>query len=384
MHGIIVGIDPGTTSGIAVLDMRGNAISVTSSKDLGLDSLTMIASRLGIPLIVGTDKAKVPEIISKFSAKTGCRIVCPPTDLKGEEKSLLTDGHKTRDIHEKDALACALYAYRRYFHILDKTRRYLETNSQINHDGFIRCVIKEGMQIKAAAELLAKKEERTEIIEKKESEVPNYDKPAQNEKLRLAQQDIVHLRKYNMQLRKRIAFLESKTKSLSGKRRLDSRKIGSLFHFKEERIASMAERIKKEEDNSARLREELKAAREVLSGLSGHYVLKVLQNLGSEEVKSKSEKLGIYAGDILLVRDMGISSEKAISMLKEIVGTIAYLKWQGVRAEMPFDLVNVKEGIIRYFGDYAVIAKTAIDSAKNEKNRMINIVKDYRNQRRLP
>ena len=83
---LVVGIDPGTTTAYAVLDLNGNVVSLKSAKNLGINALLAEIIQLGKIVAIGTDKAKIPSLVEDFSAKTGARIIYPKEDLKGEEK----------------------------------------------------------------------------------------------------------------------------------------------------------------------------------------------------------------------------------------------------------------------------------------------------------
>ena len=64
---LIVGIDPGTTIGYAVLDIEGNLIHLNSSKQLDLSLLISETINFGKAVLVGTDKAKVPGLVEAFA-----------------------------------------------------------------------------------------------------------------------------------------------------------------------------------------------------------------------------------------------------------------------------------------------------------------------------
>ena len=63
---LIVGVDPGTTLGYAVLDVVSNLIKIKSSKKLNLNSLLSEIIYLGKINVVGTDKAKVHSLVERF------------------------------------------------------------------------------------------------------------------------------------------------------------------------------------------------------------------------------------------------------------------------------------------------------------------------------
>ncbi len=124
-HNLIVGIDPGTTTAYAILGIDGKKIAVKSSKGLNLDRIIREVSQKGTPLIVGTDRKKCPQMVSKFSAKTGSAKAIPPYDMPETEKNAMTKGMGATNAHEKDALAAALSAYKKYEPLLRRVNKTL-------------------------------------------------------------------------------------------------------------------------------------------------------------------------------------------------------------------------------------------------------------------
>src|SRR3989338_10502978 len=105
---LIIGIDPGTTIGYAVINTDGELISIESSKDLSLSLLISKIINLGKIIAVGTDKKNIPSFIREFSAKIGARVIAPKEDIRVAEKQKLTENFNTKDYHQMDALASAL------------------------------------------------------------------------------------------------------------------------------------------------------------------------------------------------------------------------------------------------------------------------------------
>ncbi len=125
---IIVGIDPGTTLGYAVLDVSGNVISVHSSRQHDLGWLITRITGFGRAIVIGCDKKNPPSLVEKLSISLGARLISPEDDLLVEDKRELTKGYKTKDSHESDALASALFVYARLRPLLRKIRLYVERN----------------------------------------------------------------------------------------------------------------------------------------------------------------------------------------------------------------------------------------------------------------
>ncbi len=152
-HNLIVGIDPGTTTAYAILGIDGNKIAVKSSKGLSLDRIIREVSQEGIPLIVGTDRKKCPHMVCKFSAKTGAEKAVPCHDITETEKNSMTKGMGSANSHEKDALASALSAYKKYEPLLARINKTLarEMKTELREE-VANIVISKKISIKKAME----------------------------------------------------------------------------------------------------------------------------------------------------------------------------------------------------------------------------------------
>ena len=159
---LIMGIDPGTTKGYAVLDLKGNLIRITSSKQLSLNSIIKETISIGKILVVGTDTNPVSSFVEKYSKQIGAKLVFPDNKLSLKSKRRLVDGFlknskvfiKIRNKHEKDALASALYAHKRLKSLFIRIDNYLKSiNKEELSNEVIERVLLKNIHIKRAAEL---------------------------------------------------------------------------------------------------------------------------------------------------------------------------------------------------------------------------------------
>src|SRR3989338_6058983 len=130
MHPLaIIGVDHGTTSAYSILDLNGTILKQHSGKELTLAMMIEQIMQVCHPLIISTDKAKVPSFVEELSRKLGTILVVPPEDLKREDKRelILRSGHKdnSENGHQADSLSAALYAHRRSLPRLDKINTFL-------------------------------------------------------------------------------------------------------------------------------------------------------------------------------------------------------------------------------------------------------------------
>ncbi|MBI2137321.1 DUF460 domain-containing protein [Candidatus Woesearchaeota archaeon] len=154
---LIIGLDPGTTTAYAILDINGRLITVKSAKELKLDTIIKETIRYGKPLIIGTDRKKCPNMISKYAAKTGAVKSIPAYDLSETEKNHLTKGRATRNAHEKDALAAAITAHKQYEPLLKRVDKLLKKERKEEDSEKVKgLVITNRISIKKALESINK------------------------------------------------------------------------------------------------------------------------------------------------------------------------------------------------------------------------------------
>lgn len=151
---LIVGIDPGVTVGYAMLDTSGTLVSIGSKKELGLDNLVKETSNYGRAILVGSDRVKVPKLVQEFAAKFGAKIVLPDKNLSARQKGRLAKDYAgsagSRNEHEVDALASAVFAFKRMRKLLDRIVRFAKND---NADKVTETVIKKKIAIKKAMAL---------------------------------------------------------------------------------------------------------------------------------------------------------------------------------------------------------------------------------------
>jgi predicted RNase H-like nuclease (RuvC/YqgF family) len=107
---LIVGVDPGTTTGVAAVSLNGVVKDVYSSRDLGVDGVIKRLNSIGRVSIVASDVNPAPDSVAKIASSLGCKLFIPHESLSVAEKNLITNAHNVEDLHSRDALAAALNA----------------------------------------------------------------------------------------------------------------------------------------------------------------------------------------------------------------------------------------------------------------------------------
>lgn len=108
---LIVGIDPGATVGIAMLDLSGRKVATASAKD-GMREAAHIIERHGTPSLFACDVFPVPDNAQRIASYFSCRIYAPQRNIREDDKREVARGANVENTHERDAYCAAVFAYR--------------------------------------------------------------------------------------------------------------------------------------------------------------------------------------------------------------------------------------------------------------------------------
>ncbi len=128
---LIVGIDPGTTVGIAILGIEGEVLGIRSLRTCSIDDVTNLIMDHGYPLVIASDVSPIPSFVEKICHLFEAVPFVPNRSLTVEEKREIASqyaeesnqGPAFNNSHEKDAFAAAVKAldnYEEKFRWIDK------------------------------------------------------------------------------------------------------------------------------------------------------------------------------------------------------------------------------------------------------------------------
>ena len=169
-RGIIVGFDPGLTVGIAILDLKGNLISLASFKEIRRSEIISHIINYGKTILVATDVYPAPKTVRKLATTLNSKIWSPYRSMSVDSKidivdSYLQDNEKERNIyelpqnaHERDALAAAVKTYRDHVNKFRQIEKRAE-QAEISSNAFdsIKIEVINGMSISNAIEQISVK-----------------------------------------------------------------------------------------------------------------------------------------------------------------------------------------------------------------------------------
>lgn len=300
---LIVGLDPGTTTGIAAVDLDGNLVLLSSSRQMTMSDIVEELYRAGKPLIVASDVQQMPYSVEKIRRAFNAIPYTPKQSLSVEAKYDLTTRFSYTNDHERDALSAALDAYRslqnKFRNIAKRVRPGVdldEVRARVLRGQSLDAVLAD-LQGVPAAEKPAAPEEA----------VP--ERPVEDERVMALDGMVKRLRSYVQELqedlREREQEVERLQQAVRRARSATERKVrrDAELATKDATIESLREQLRGERRRSRRLKKRLERMRTVAKiEVSEDYTpLKVLDSLTRDGVRSLQEEVGISAGDILYV-----------------------------------------------------------------------------------
>jgi predicted RNase H-like nuclease (RuvC/YqgF family) len=111
---VVVGVDPGTTTAVAIVGLDGEVLDVYSSRTDDTAATTEWIIERGRPVVVAADVTPMPNTVEKLRRSFSAAGWEPDRDLPVDEKKHRTREESYDNDHERDAMAAALYAYDRH------------------------------------------------------------------------------------------------------------------------------------------------------------------------------------------------------------------------------------------------------------------------------
>jgi len=177
LKSLIVGIDPGTNLGLAVIDDNGDIIDKLSGKNIQNEDIIRYISDLKDVVLITTDKKEIPKTILDIASKLNIGIYSPKEDISLEIKNKYYKDENLKNIfennHEFDAYISAKEALKKLKEIFEKARRFSE--SQDEYIKILRYILK-NRKVEAASAKNNLMEKEKEIKEGKKRKKRNRNK----------------------------------------------------------------------------------------------------------------------------------------------------------------------------------------------------------------
>jgi Uncharacterized conserved protein len=300
---LIVGIDPGTTTAVAALDLDGNLMLLASSRQMNMSGVIESLYKAGKPLVVASDVQEMPYSVEKIRRAFSAIAFTPRQDTSVDAKLALTANFPYENVHERDALSAALDAFHQY----DAKFRNLLRRVPPGHDlDEVRARVIRGQALDQVLGDLAAVPAPAAVPETAPAPVV----ARQDERVRVLDGIVKRLRGYTAELEETIQAkeyeihrLQGRLRSVHAKRDLELAKDAEITK-RDAIIQSLKKRLRKEERHSRTLAKRVDRIKSFAElSLDGDALpVKVMDALTKEGLRRLIEDTGIRDGDIVFVQ----------------------------------------------------------------------------------
>ena len=419
---LIVGIDPGLTVGLSILDLNGRILKVNSYREASRGQIIREITRYGKPTLICVDVYPYPSYVEKIAAAFSSRLYTPRNVMTVSEKNEISrklamqHGVLTKDAHQRDSLASAYKGYTKFrteFENID--RKYFDEYDKSLRDEIKDLLVKGKSLVEATKELEETLKEEAEITPRIEKlkDVPSETIPEvetlEKKSLILKEQLDWEIRK-NSELNIELKDLEEKIDYLQ--ERLNEGKSEYIeqiqkektYILKENKISFLEEKVKQLENELERSTERIDELKKVtwLRSREGWIPLKVIKKFTTEEIERTAETYTLGPGDIVLILDTtgggGQTAEKLLSYrIKAIIGDenqfSYYAKMKLSEEQIPIanpidvEIKRIDEIAVIKENDLIKILESAIDEIEEtvieeKKSFLDSLIDDYRRERK--
>ena len=324
---VLVGIDPGTTTAVALLDLDGRVLDVWSSRTADQAAVVEWIIERGRPVLVAADVQPMPETVEKFRRSFDAAGWAPASDLPVDEKQ-----HRTRDVgydndHERDALAAALFAYDAHEDQLDRITR--KVPPQLERGEVVARVLRGEGPVDAVVDALTE----TEEPEPEEHEHEERELTPEEQRIKDLESQVGRLQAHVENLESdleekddRIETLEDDLSEAKRAERQEARERREVTRLEwenarlEDELEERENRVAELESKLSRLKDLWKLDHSNLADIdnSGNLVpVKVVEQFTVDAIETADDAYGIARGDVVYLRDASGAGRRTAQLLAD-------------------------------------------------------------------
>jgi len=303
---LIVGIDPGTTTAFAALDLDGNLLHLASSRQMNMADVIEALYKVGKPLIIATDVQEMPYSVEKIRRAFSAIAFVPKQDVSVETKMELTAPFPYANDHERDALSAALDAYRQYRHKFQNLLKRIPPGHDLDE---VRARVIRGQSLDSVLGEMKVPVRETDVAEPVEPVPVPADSGKHDERVRVLDGIVKRLRTFVAELQEEIKAKDYEIRRLQARIRKFHTNRDAEFAKNTEIvkrdavIQSLKKQLHKEERYNRNLSRRLSRIKKFAElSMEGEVVpVKVMEALTREGLRRLVDDSGIEEGDIIFV-----------------------------------------------------------------------------------
>jgi len=271
---VIVGIDPGIETGVAIVDLSLKQCYTFSSREFDKLSIINKVYAIGTPVLIATDKNPSPDTVKKIASILGLQLYVPQRSLTVKDKEELINWVLKRGIaieikttHERDALAAALRAYKAFEEkLIEVERKIAELGLDVDVDD-IKLQILKGKTVNEAIEYAIEEHLKNIYYSNDASTGITFlrnitDTINYSERIKLLEERLSELIKERELLKKRITELESRLQDLEFEKKFEIKNAIDIEIARDRTVNELKEQLKKLRSYISTLEDKLRAYEE--------------------------------------------------------------------------------------------------------------------------
>ncbi|MXR52762.1 DUF460 domain-containing protein [Halovenus sp. WSH3] len=326
---VIVGIDPGTTTAVAVVSTDGSVLDVISTRTADTAAVIEWIIERGRPVIVAADVTPMPETVEKIRRSFDAAGWVPDRDLPVDVKQHRTREEGYDNDHERDAIAAAFGAYDAHKAQFERIAR--ETPPRLDLGTVIeRVVAGEEPLSEVLADLQTDDSEDSEETEHVERELTAEERrinrlETQVERL---QDHVDTLEETIKQKDDRIDEYERKLEEARSEQRREARESREVTRL-ERRNSQLQRELDEERERVAELEDKLERLKalwkldhsnfaDVAEKKSGLVPVKVIEQFTRDAIETADEQFGLAEDDVIFLRDASGAGRSTAELLADV------------------------------------------------------------------
>jgi len=326
---VVVGIDPGTTTAVAVVGLEGEVLDVLSTRTADTAAVTEWIIERGRPILVAADVTPMPETVEKIRRSFDAAGWTPDRDLPVDVKQHRTREEGYDNDHERDAIAAAFGAYDAHADQFDRIAAKVPPRQDLG--SVLARVVAGGESVESVLADLREDgddgEDDHEHVERELTEEERRIRRLEGQVERL-QNHVETLEGTIEEKDERIAELDAELSEARKQERREARERREVTRLEREN-----ERLERELEAQQETVAELEGKLERLKALwkldhsdfadvsekkAGLVPVKVVEQFTRDAIEDADERFGLAADDVILLRDASGAGRSTAQRLADV------------------------------------------------------------------
>jgi predicted RNase H-like nuclease (RuvC/YqgF family) len=326
---VIVGVDPGTTTAVAVVGLDGEVLDVMSTRTADTAAVIEWIIERGRPILVGADVTPMPQTVEQIRRSFDAAGWTPDRDLAVDVKK-----HRTRETghdndHERDATAAALGAYDAHADQFERVAAKVPPRQDLGP--VIERVVADEESVETVLSDLAEDDQADDGDDDHVDNEPT----AEQRRIRQLEGQVDQLQEYVDRLERevderdeQIEEYETELSEARREERRETRERREVTRLEREKrrlerdLDAERDRVEELEGKLERLKELWKLDHSDFADVSekraGLVPVKMVDQFTTDDIESAHERFGLAEDDVVLLRDASGAGWSSAERLAEV------------------------------------------------------------------